>query len=76
MMTIECQRCKTLVHHNIRQLNGCNCDPDSPTWCYIESTGTIRGNSSAAYVLLEHLDIQQYQKSNTTNNQHIQPGNG
>jgi len=56
-MIIECQRCKAMVRHHIRQLNGCNCDPDSPTWCYIESTGTIRGNSNAAYVLLE--DVQQ-----------------
>ncbi len=52
-MMIECQWCNTLVKHDLRQLNGCNCDPDAPQWCYIEPTGTIRGNSQASWVLLD-----------------------
>lgn len=41
--TIICMWCKAKVVHNLRHLEGCNCDPDSPYWCYIDKHGTPGG---------------------------------
>lgn len=51
-MIIECLHCNTQITHNPRQLTGCNCDPDAPQWCYIDTGGIIRGNSQASMKLV------------------------
>jgi hypothetical protein len=45
----RCLKCGETVTHNRRQIQGCNCDPDAPTWVYIELDGTIRGFSQAEW---------------------------
>ena len=50
--TIICEWCKTIVRHNPRQITGCNCDPDAPQWCYIDTNGTARGLGSARYTTI------------------------
>lgn len=49
MVEVVCLKCGEHVVHNPRQLMGCNCDPDSPTWVYIETNGTIKGFSQAKW---------------------------
>jgi hypothetical protein len=53
MKPIVCMKCKNLVRHNSRQLVGCHCDPDAPTWIAIEPDGRILKMSGAEYMTLE-----------------------
>jgi hypothetical protein len=48
-MSVECVKCETVVEHDPRQIQGCGCDPDSPTWVYIETDGRVRGFSQAEW---------------------------
>lgn len=50
-MTIEirCLTCDTVVQYVARRINGCGCDPDAPTWCYIDNVGVPHGLSSARW---------------------------
>ena len=45
--TITCQTCGTTVQRQERRIAGCGCDPDAPTWCYIDVDGRPRGLSAA-----------------------------
>ena len=50
MTRVKCVKCDTIVEHNPRQIMGCGCDPDAPTWVYIEMDGRIRGFSQAEWI--------------------------
>jgi hypothetical protein len=50
---IKCLKCGLVIEPNPRQIVGCGCDPDSPTWVYIEPDGSIKGFSQAKWI---HLD--------------------
>jgi hypothetical protein len=52
MTTIVCQTCHTTVVHDKRNVAGCNCDPDAPTWVCIEPNGKTFGLSAARWVTL------------------------
>lgn len=49
---ILCCWCDTLVTHSTRQINGCNCDPDAPTWCYITMEGHAKGLRQSKFKVL------------------------
>lgn len=49
-INVICANCKETFFHNPRQIIGCGCDPDSPTWCYIERDGTVKGFSQSKWV--------------------------
>lgn len=53
MIKARCLKCGTVVEHNPRQIMGCGCDPDAPTWVYIELDGRIRGFSQAKWEVIE-----------------------
>jgi len=38
---ITCRTCGSVVWWNSDRFNGCDCDPDSPTWCGISPTGRV-----------------------------------
>lgn len=46
---VKCRRCDAVVVRDERNIVGCNCDPDSPTWVYIQPDGRVRGFSQAAW---------------------------
>jgi len=46
---IECVRCGVSVRHDPRRIVGCGCDPDSPTWVYVETSGEVKGFSQAQW---------------------------
>jgi hypothetical protein len=46
---VLCNKCAATFEHDPRRLVGCNCDPDAPTWCWIEPNGDIRGLSAASW---------------------------
>ena len=39
---VKCKKCDTLIVHDKRNIVGCGCDPDAPTWVYIEPDGRVR----------------------------------
>lgn len=45
----KCLTCGVLVLHDRRNTAGCGCDPDAPTWVYIQPDGKIRGLSQAKW---------------------------
>jgi hypothetical protein len=53
MTTIKCLHCGTIVTQIERRNAGCNCDPDAPQWCYIDTNGRIGGFSQASWEVLE-----------------------
>lgn len=50
MTRVKCLKCDVVVEHNSRQITGCGCDPDAPTWVYIEMDGRIKGFSQAKWI--------------------------
>lgn len=52
---VTCAKCNGVVEHNPRRIVGCLCDPDAPTWVYIEPDGTVRGFSQAKWVSVRKL---------------------
>ena len=50
MTSIECLTCGEQLEHVPRRIIGCGCDPDAPTWCYIDVDGKPRGLSSARWI--------------------------
>lgn len=50
---VRCLKCDHVVIHDPRRIIGCVCDPDAPTWVYIELDGTIRGFSQASWEVLD-----------------------
>lgn len=52
MTRVKCLKCDVVVEHNSRQIMGCGCDPDAPTWVYIETDGRVRGFSQAKWEVL------------------------
>jgi len=53
MTTIECVKCGVIVRHDVRQIAGCGCDPDSPTWVYIDTNGVVKGFSQAKWRVID-----------------------
>ena len=51
-MKVKCNKCNTTVVHNKRGVAGCNCDPDAPTWVYIQPDGTPRGFSQSDWTVV------------------------
>lgn len=49
-VAVVCLKCNGRVEHNPRRIIGCLCDPDAPTWVYIEQDGSIRGFSQAEWI--------------------------
>ena len=49
MTKVRCKKCLTVVVHDKRNNAGCNCDPDAPTWVYIQPDGKVRGFSQAEW---------------------------
>jgi len=41
-LKIRCLTCGAIVIHDKRNVAGCNCDPDAPTWVYIQPDGRPR----------------------------------
>lgn len=52
-LKIRCETCKTTIQFTARRNSGCGCDPDAPTWCYIDNQGIIRGLSSARWTQID-----------------------
>lgn len=52
-MKVKCLKCEAIVEHNRRQITGCVCDPDAPTWVYIELDGRVRGFSQSKWEVIE-----------------------
>lgn len=50
---LVCLNCRHLVTHDETRLNGCQCDPDAPTWIAIQPDGRILKMSGAQYMSLE-----------------------
>jgi len=48
-MKIQCRKCEGILIHDPRRLIGCLCDPDSPTWCWIEPSGEAKGLGQAEW---------------------------
>lgn len=48
-MKVKCVLCQCVVEHNPRHIQGCCCDPDAPTWVYIERDGTVKGFSNSKW---------------------------
>lgn len=48
-VAVRCSKCSAIVVHDKRNVAGCNCDPDSPTWVYIQPDGRVRGFSQAEW---------------------------
>jgi hypothetical protein len=48
----RCGNCAATVTHDPTRIVGCNCDPDSPFWCYINRDGEMRGWSLAKWIPL------------------------
>jgi hypothetical protein len=44
----KCLKCGTTVTAEPRRIAGCNCDPDAPTWVYIENN-MVKGFSQARW---------------------------
>ena len=51
-MRLHCNKCKLLVVQKEREISGCLCDPDSPSWIAIEPTGRILKMSHADYEVI------------------------
>jgi len=49
MKAVVCNRCEQVIVHDKRNVSGCNCDPDSPTWVYIQPDGRVRGFSQSSW---------------------------
>lgn len=49
MTKVKCVLCGAVVTHDPRYISGCNCDPDAPTWVYIERDGTVKGFSNSKW---------------------------
>lgn len=46
---VVCNKCEQVVVHDKRNVAGCNCDPDAPTWVYIQPDGKVRGFSQSSW---------------------------
>jgi hypothetical protein len=49
-MKIRCEKCDVIIVHDPRRIVGCLCDPDAPSWCYIEPSGEAKGLGQAKWV--------------------------
>lgn len=56
MTKVRCKKCDTIIVHDKRNVSGCGCDPDAPTWVYIQPDGRVRGFSQSEW---ETLDEEQ-----------------
>jgi hypothetical protein len=52
MSKVRCKKCDTIIVHDTRNLVGCGCDPDAPTWVYIQPDGRVRGFSQSEWETL------------------------
>lgn len=46
---VVCLKCNAHIKHNPRQIQGCVCDPDAPTWVYIQPDGVVKGFSQSEW---------------------------
>lgn len=53
MTTVRCKKCDTKIMQNKRGIAGCNCDPDAPTWVYIQPDGRVRGFSQSEWEMVD-----------------------
>jgi hypothetical protein len=51
--TIRCIKCGVFVTHSEESVNGCNCDPDAPSWIAFDRSGRILKMSGANYEEVE-----------------------
>ena len=49
---LVCQSCGTTVRRGNRVIAGCDCDPDSPTWCAIMADGSLLRFSQSKYEIV------------------------
>lgn len=52
MSKVRCKKCDTTIVHDSRNVVGCGCDPDAPTWVYIQPDGRVRGFSQSEWETL------------------------
>ena len=52
-MRVQCLKCRAIVEHDPRRIRGCVCDPDAPTWVYVDVNGEAKGFSQAMFIQLE-----------------------
>lgn len=52
MTKVRCKKCGTTIVHDKRNIAGCSCDPDAPTWVYIQPDGRVRGFSQSEWETL------------------------
>jgi len=50
---VKCKKCDAIVVHDKRNVAGCNCDPDAPTWVYIQPDGRVRGFSQSEWEMVD-----------------------
>lgn len=50
---IRCLKCGATIVPDPTRIVGCECDPDSPTWVYVEPDGTIKGFSHAKWQIID-----------------------
>jgi hypothetical protein len=52
MTKVRCRKCGITIVHDSRNVVGCGCDPDAPTWVYIQPDGRVRGFSQSEWETL------------------------
>ncbi len=58
---VVCQLCDGRVRVNRRRIQGCLCDPDSPTWVGIEPNGRLLTFSQSKYEIVSiAADLHDY----------------
>lgn len=50
---IQCNKCGSMVKHDTQIVQGCLCDPDSPSWVAIQPDGRMLKMSQANYMVFE-----------------------
>lgn len=49
---VKCKKCEAVMVHDRRNIVGCLCDPDAPTWVYIGTDGRVRGFSQSEWEII------------------------
>lgn len=50
---IKCLTCNETIEPDPSRVAGCGCDPDAPSWVYVEPNGEIKGFSQAKWIVVD-----------------------
>jgi hypothetical protein len=51
---VKCNACKGVIVHDLKQLTGCLCDSDAPTWVGIGKDGRLIHYSQLDVTVIEY----------------------